>query len=142
MPANVNRKIRAVDRKLSGISRKLGYLQTRVFFRPIGGSWEEVTIFDAVDQGSTPKNLRTGEEVFAHRYAVQVDRDWLESHINIDGAWAIAPDGNADNKLLCELENQTTRDSETHGTIDLRVSQPIAVQLPPPPPVIIPPVPL
>ncbi|MBW4660964.1 MAG: hypothetical protein KME15_19995 [Drouetiella hepatica Uher 2000/2452] len=134
---NVNQRLRKVDDRLSRIDRRLGFLQTRLYFRPIGQDWIEVQINSAVDLGVTPRNLKSGEEVSAHRYSCQVNRRWLDLYSATEGGWAIAPDGI--NKLDCELEGQSIKDADTFGTLDFRIAQAITVEFPPIPPVTIPP---
>jgi hypothetical protein len=138
-PNDVNHKLRKVDTRISRIDRKLGFLQTRLYFQPMDGGWEEVPILQATDLGSTPKNFKTGEEVYAHRYTVRVGRNWLDARTGITGDWAIAPDGIEANKQRCELENQSVKDNSTFGTLDFRIAQTVNVNLPPIPPTIIPP---
>lgn len=127
---NVNKRLRQIDTRTARISRRLGFLQTRLYFQPVNGSWGEVPILQAVDGGMTPKNLKTGEEISAHRYSVQVGRDWLDANAAISGIWAIAPDGIEANKMLCELEGASVKDTDTFGSLDFRIAQTIAVDLP------------
>lgn len=130
MTNTVNHKLRKVDTRIAQIDRRLGFLQTRLYFREIDSAdWEEVAILSATDMGITPKNMKTGEEITAHRYSCTVNRNWLDDHVDQTGFWAIAPDGVEANKIRCELESQRVEDKSTKGTLDFRLSQTIEIPL-------------
>lgn len=129
---NVNKRLRKVDRRIAQTNRRLGFLVARLYFQPMDGGWEEVSIFNAVDLGTSSQNRKTGEEVFAHRYQFTVDRDWLDTHTSIAGVWAIAPDGTT--KLRATIEDQTVKESDTSGTLMFRIDQSIVLPDAPPSP--------
>jgi hypothetical protein len=138
MPKTVAKRIRRVDRHIASIDRRLGFLASRAFFNPNGlPDWEEVEIFAFQDLGVTPKNVATGEELSAHRFTIQVSRDWLESHTGLDGIWGISREESGTkakaNPLLvetiveCESESEDYQDKDTYGTVVLRVIQSIFI---------------
>jgi len=127
---SVNTKLRKVGRKIASIDRRLGFLSTRLYFKPIAQDWLEVTAIGIIDNGTSAQNLKTGEEVYAHRYTVKIDRDWLDFYAGVEGQWSIAPDGSLLNRLLCDLESQIINDKDTFGTLEFRVSQAVLVEFP------------
>lgn len=138
MPKTVAQKLRKVDHRISLIDRKLGFLSSRIYFNPNGlPDWEEVEIFKFQDLGVTPKNVATGEELSAHRFTVSVSKDWLESHAGLDGIWGVSRgDTGVKAKAIplsipaiieCETESEGYQDSDTFGTVVLRVIQSISI---------------
>ncbi|GAC1470884.1 MAG: hypothetical protein NVS2B14_14560 [Chamaesiphon sp.] len=127
MSKNINQKLRSVDNRIAGIDRRLGFLQGQVFFRPYSASTPTlVDIFDFKDQGITPMNITTGEQLSAHRYSVRVSRDWMDANAGISGRWYIQRSP-SDPLLLCEKEDESTQDADTFSVIRLRVSQEVSI---------------
>jgi hypothetical protein len=136
MPISVNRRLRRVDHLIAKIDRRLGFLESRVWFKPNGGDqWIEVEIFGFEDAGITPENTATGEQLSSHRFSIRVSRNWLEQHKNEDGVWGIerqlttSPLSNMPewNFVEAETENETYQDNDTWTTITLRVTQTISI---------------
>lgn len=126
---NVNQRLRRVDARVANIDRRLGFLSGRAFFKPYAPDpeglpydWLEIDITDFADQGISPKNLRTGHEVEAHRFSVTVSRDWFERYADMPGRYAVQVSEGAE-LLHCEPENISIDDGATTGTLSLRVTQ-------------------
>ena len=121
---DISKRLRAVDERVAGITRNIGMLRSRVYFRAYGATaWVEVLITSFQDNGVTPKNLQTGEEVSAHRFTIKVGLNWIDTYSGQDGEWAVTR--NNDIKISCDKESETSQDNETTAIVVLRVSQQI-----------------
>lgn len=121
---NLNARLRRVDLTLAQIDRRLGFLQGRAYFQALGATtFTEVLIFDFHDEGASAKKLETEESVYAHRFTIRVDRDWIEANQESDGAtWAVSRDEGV-TLIPCEKESEVFQDGDTFATMTLRISQ-------------------
>lgn len=121
----VNQRLRKVNIRLAGISRRLGYLSGRVFFRVlITGEEVELPITDFRDRGISANNTKAGIEMQAHRFSLQVSRDWVDEFRSIPGEYWIEYEGS---RLKCEIENMIIPDQATEASLDLRISQELTI---------------
>lgn len=119
---DISKRLRKVDERVAGITRNIGMLKSRVYFKPYGATeWVEALITSFKDNGVTPKNLQTGEEVSAHRFTVKIGLNWIDTYYGQDGEWAVTR--NDDTKISCDKESETSQDNETTAVVVLRISQ-------------------
>jgi hypothetical protein len=129
MGKTVNQRLRRVDQRISNIDRRLGFLEGQLYFKPAGTTdWTIVDTFSHIDNGISPQNITTGEQISAHRFTVKVNRDWIDAHIGEYGAWGLQQ-SSTDPILYVEKESETVQDSDTFGTMTFRISQNISVPL-------------
>lgn len=124
----IPKRLLPVDTRIAKISRRLGLLVARLYFKPVGSdSYSEVTVFDHVDLGLTAKNWKTGTEIEAFRYQLKVSKAWYEAVGNqgVHGTYALQLSDGAE-LLPCELETQTVVDKDTFATLTFRITQTVA----------------
>lgn len=124
----VNKRLRRVDQRIERIDRRLGFLSGKAYFRPLLTQvWIEITTLSFKDNGISPKNTKLGIELEAHRFSLEISRDWVNEYTGFLGDYAVSVDGIPENKLLCELENLTIPDDATKASLQLRVSQSLTI---------------
>ena len=123
--AKIPQRLRKIDSRIAGINRRLGFLESFVYFKPTGElEWLTIDINSFTDNGITPENLGTGEELSAHRFTITVNRDFIDEHQHTDGEWAVQRPTDLD-KIPCNKESESYQEGETFATIELAVSQDI-----------------
>lgn len=115
---DIPRRLTPIDGRISRIDRRLGSLRARVFWKPVGGVYQEIEIFSHKDLGLTAKNWRSGTEIQAYRHTVTVNKIAFLA-LSGYGTYAIQTEGQE--MLPCTLEAQVTQDDSTDVTLDLAI---------------------
>lgn len=114
-------RLTKIDDRVSKISRRLGLLEARVFFK-IDGKEEEVPIFEFSDNGKSPQTLKSGDTVEIHSYGIRINRLWYDQYQGRTGSWYVIRFEGAP-KVPCSASGEVFQDADTAVSLTLQVDQ-------------------